>query len=668
MSHTDTAPFVPDDLFLERRITELHLAPDSRRLALSLKQVDRPQDRTLSQLWLVDLDPAQPQPPRQLTRAEAREQSPRWSPDGRRIAFLSDRAGDTAQIHLISPDGGEARALTDFAGAVSELQWRPDGRQLAAVCALAVDPERRAKGCEDLDLHRKPRSTEDPELAWRLPYKLDGQGYALASRQHLVLVDAHSGEGRLLTHGDFDVGEIAWSPDGWRLVYSRSRDEAGQQHCSDLWVLNLGPQGAEGEPECWRCELSTAASPAWSPDGRWVAFVGALDGGDAVMRLWLREVSTGQVRPVGDADLEVVPEPLQWSADSERLRFIRAHRGTQQVAQLTLRTREVRALVAPERGQVGALVAAERLFYTEEGVDHPQELHGADACGANPCRLSDFNAWWRERQPLQLERRRFELPDGRGGQETVEGWLLRRADAEGRMPLLVDVHGGPASYVSLQYGTSPHWQVLASRGWAVLALDAVGSSSYGREFSERLRARWGELDLPQHLGAIEALREQGLADERVAISGSSYGGYLGAWAIGHCETFRAAVISAPVANLESHFGSSDSGYFADPYSMDGKPESNRELMLRLSPMAQIEQACTPTLFIQGKDDERCPRGQSEEIFVKLQRAGTPTELVLYPGGSHHLIGQGRPAHRLDAVRRIVGWLERWINKPLPSDD
>jgi dipeptidyl aminopeptidase/acylaminoacyl peptidase len=217
----------------------------------------------------------------------------------------------------------------------------------------------------------------------------------------------------------------------------------------------------------------------------------------------------------------------------------------------------------------------------------------------------------------------------------------------------------------LAFNVHPYWQTLCARGWSVLALNPVGSSGYGRPFAERLRRHWGELDLPQHLAAVDALQREGRVDARLAIIGTSYGGYLGAWAIGHTQRLRAAVVCAPVGDLESHFGTSDSGYYADAYSIDGPPEARRELMARLSPMARIAQARTPTLFLQGAEDQRCPRGQSEELFVRLKRAGrSPTELVLYPGSGHQVFGTGKPSHRVDIQRRIVGWLERWVDQPL----
>lgn len=344
---------------------------------------------------------------------------------------------------------------------------------------------------------------------------------------------------------------------------------------------------------------------------------------------------------------------------------MQAHRGVQRIVAIDLGSDEVTPLVEPPAGHVTLMSAGEHLVYVEEGVDHPIELHGAGPRGDQHKRLTRFNAWWDSRTPLVSERRCFTVPDGNGGEQQIEGWLLSAKDSTTPRPLLVDVHGGPASYVMLQYATAAYWQVLVSQGWAVLALNAVGSSSYGRRFSERLRRCWGELDLPQHLSAIDALRRAGLADERVAIAGSSYGGYLSAYATGNCREFRAAMVSAPVGNLETHYGTSDSGYFADPYSMEGKPEANRDLMIELSPMSHIARSATPTLFLQGKEDERSPKCQAEEMFVKLRRSGTAAELILYPQGDHHTLGKGRPSHRVDGHGRAVRWLQRWIDTPLP---
>jgi dipeptidyl aminopeptidase/acylaminoacyl peptidase len=279
--------------------------------------------------------------------------------------------------------------------------------------------------------------------------------------------------------------------------------------------------------------------------------------------------------------------------------------------------------------------------------------------------VSDLNAWWRERMPVDVQAREFEVPDGRGGTETIHGWLMHAQGHEGPMPLLDDVHGGPASYALLDYDTNVYWQVLCSRGWAVLLLNAVGSSSFGREFCDRLAGHWGEYDLPQHLAAVHRLQQEGVCDERVAIAGKSYGGYLTAWAIGHTDVFRAAVVMAPVGNIETHYGTSDGGYYADPLYVDAGPRFDRRRARALSPLRYVERAATPTLFMQGKEDERCPKCQSEELFVSLYRAGeTAAELVLYPDENHHFLGEGKPSNRADAAVRIVEWVTQHADAPV----
>jgi dipeptidyl aminopeptidase/acylaminoacyl peptidase len=322
--------------------------------------------------------------------------------------------------------------------------------------------------------------------------------------------------------------------------------------------------------------------------------------------------------------------------------------------------RTLQMLVAGDR-QIGAFAATrDRLVFSPENPSIASELHVCRHDGRDERQISRLNPWWAERSPIEAQVRGFDVPDGLGGTERVEGWLLRAEGSQAPMPLLDDIHGGPASYALMDFDTNVFWQVLCARGWAVLALNAVGSASYGHEFCRRVSGHWGELDLPQHLAAIEQLQADGICDQRVAVSGKSYGGYLSAWATGHTEIFKAAVVMAPVGNIETHYGTSDGGYYADPFYVASKPRFDRERARELSPLQHIEKSRTPTIFLQGKDDERCPKCQSEELFVSLARGGdTPTELVLYPGETHGFLGSGTPACRSDAARRIVDWLGRF---------
>ncbi|HYE40593.1 MAG TPA: prolyl oligopeptidase family serine peptidase, partial [Ramlibacter sp.] len=551
----------------------------------------------------------------------------------------------------------------ELPGAVSDLRWMPDGKSVVVTAAVTVDPDWRG----ERPAGREPRQRKvQPEVAWKLPYKSDGMGYMLAREIHLFRLDLASGEHRQLTDGPFDVLAFDVSPDGRHLAYGRTR-EGRFAHRTDLWISDADGRHARQLTH----DFATVMSPVWSPDGRWMAFSATGAEGDAQTNLHVLELATGKTRRLGDADLQVAdPLSVHWSADSSRLLFVRQHRGRHQVVRIAVADGPLEELVSGNR-QLGAFApAGETLCFVVDHPSLPSDVYACPPDGSGERALSDFNPWWKERTPILAETWEFQVPDGKGGTEAIEGWLLRAEGASGPLPLLNDVHGGPAAYALLDFDTNVFWQVLCAQGWAVLALNAVGSASYGREFCERLAGHWGEYDLPQHLAAIRQLQEEGVCDERVAISGKSYGGYLSGWAIGHCSLFRAAVVMAPVGNIETHYGTSDGGYYADPYYMGTEDQFDRKLAKSLSPMAHVEKATTPTLFMQGANDERCPKCQSEELFVSLMRAGTtPTEMVLYPGEDHHFLGEGTPSVREDAARRIIEWVSRHVqHAPAPHPE
>lgn len=648
-------PFTTDDLYLHRKVSELDAAPDGRLVACTVRCVDREADDYVSCIWAVGLDGS---PPRQLTRGPGQDKTPRWSPDGRRLAYVSSRGG-TAQVHLLARDGGETRPLGGLPGAVSDLRWSPDGHWLAVSAAVPVDPDWRGQRPGG----RAPaRRGAQPEVAWKLPYKSDGMGYLLAREIHLFRLDVATGEHRQLTDGAFDVLAFDVAPDGRHLACARTR-EGRTAHRSDLWASD-----AEGANALQlTMDFATVMRPLWSPDGRWIAFCATGEEGDAQTGLFVLEFASGRVRRLGGAQLEVAdPLSLRWEGDSTALHCTLARRGRHQVARVGLADGAVDVYCQGDRQLGGFARCGGRPLYVIDHPSLPSEIHTCEADGTGERQLSDFNPWWKERTPIVAETREFKVPDGRGGSETIEGWLLRAQGSQGPQPLLNDVHGGPSSYALLDFDSNVFWQVLCARGWAVLALNAVGSASYGREFCTRLAGHWGEYDLPQHLAALRQLRQEGVCDDRLAIAGKSYGGYLSGWAVGNCDVFRAAVVMAPVGNIETHYGTSDGGYYADPYYMGGGRPFDRKLAKALSPMEHVEQATTPTLFMQGAADERCPKCQSEELFVSLMCAGdTPAELVLYPGEDHHFLGEGKPSVREDAARRIIDWIARHVDQAPP---
>ncbi|MGY8524802.1 S9 family peptidase [Paracidovorax citrulli] len=645
-------PFQVEDLFLYQRILSLECSPADELVACTVETVMRESDSYGSAIWLYPSRLGEHEPT-QLTAGTALDTAPMWSPDGSSLAFLSSRSGGQPQPFFIRRDGGEARQLATFEKGVVSVVWAPSGDRLLIAANVPIEDD-------DYEGQSGPRIEGGPEVVWQLPYKSDMGGYSLHQRTHLFLLDMASGSTTQLTRGSYNVEQAVWSPDGQSIIYSRTRN-ARAAHRSDIWTMR-----ADGfAPRQLTDAIGTGGGPAVSPDGRWIACIGGANEGDARIRLWLIDRQDDSVRRLCPS-LELAPEcSLRWTDDSGSIYLIAARRGMQEVGRVGVADGEYRKVAGHLDHVRGMSMTASRVVYLAESLKVPNQLFSCDLDGGNGAQITALNPWWNERTLPEVELRQFDVPDGEGGTEQIDGWLMRPPNPAGPGPLLVNVHGGPASYTLLAFTSHLYWHVLCSRGWSILSLNAVGSSSYDDDFADRLRGHWGELDFPQHLAAIDALQAEGVADERIAIAGKSYGGYLAAWAIGNSPRFRAAVIAAPIINMEAHYGNSDSGYYSDPYEMLGEPTEQRDTYRRLSPLPYLPTARTPTLILQGKDDQRCCIGQSEELYVAMMRnSSVPVEMVLYPGGNHHFYESGLPSYRLDVNSRLIRWLERYISEPV----
>ena len=612
------------DLYLHRSVSDLagHEQGWLFKLGLALEA----QDANRSGIWRLDSE-------LRLHRLSSEAETAYgacWADDGRRIAFLRN-AGGHPQVFTLDLAGGEASQRGGFdQGVLSVEQW--DGHS-DRMLVLA---------------HCGSRPGDAPCAIDHLPYKSDAIGLKGEQSTRLYQLDG-DGRSKPLVDSGGEVMEARWSGDG-KLAYVQRRD-GRQRQAMDLW-LKQG-DGARRLTD----RLSSISALRWSPDGRRLAFAANATEGSSMVFLHTLDIERGALTR---CEIELAsPAALHWLGEDELL-VVQAHRGNHRIVRVCAEKpdAEPTPVFEHQSWQVLEMAAAgDRVAFVAAAAQAGPELWVCGVDGSAAQCVSQFNAWRCERPQARVERRRFVAPDGQGGEEPIDGWLLTPPGA-GPFPLLLDMHGGPHSLVTFEHETHLHWPLLIERGWAILALNPVGTNSYGTAFAERLCGRWGELDLPQWLAAVAQLREQGVADRTLAVFGHSYGGFLAAWTLTRDVPLVCGVVSAGVANLESHYGTSDTGYYVGPYAMCAEPWQDRDLYRRLSPAAYAERVRAPTLLLQGDADQRCPIGQAEELFAQLVRAGkAQARMVLFPGGGHHVSSTGRPSHRLRFYREIVDWLE-----------
>lgn len=635
---------------------DVALSPDGRRVAYTRVIVDLEHDDYRSAIYLVSADGGEPV---RLTQGPGRDWAPRWSPDGRWLAFLSDRDGKPGQLYLLPVGGGEPRRLTSLAGGAGPAAWAPDASRVAFCARVSKDapPDDRAA---------RDRWTKRPRVVTRGAYKADGSGYTFDAVSQMFVAALDSGAVTALTAGEADHGTPAWSPDGRRIAYVRARTGPMDLRAFDVWVMDQDGRHARRLSDA----AGRAVAPSWSPDGRTIAFY-ALDSqdqslGDAMVRVWLvspddgpaRPLTAGYDRAVALARQPEATSPPAWSPDGRTLLVPIADSGCVHAARVTVADGTVAPVVGGAR-QIQALsVGSHRLAFSATDWQTPADVYACDRDGTHERRLTRLNdAWLSEVALPRVEHREFDGPHG----GKLDGWVVFPTDRRRPAPLLVEIHGGPHSYHGNAFpGGALHMFLLASRGWTVLALNPTGSGSYGQVFQDGIVGRWGEFDLPEQLAAVDALVADGTADPaRLAVSGYSYGGFMTAWTTSHSDRFKAAVVGAPLVNAESFHGTSDIGPWFMPREVGGDLVGHRELFRRLSPIQYIEHVTTPTLVVHGEADDRCPISQGEEWYIGLLAGGrVPTEFIRYPGQSHAFRGNGRPSHRIDLFRRAAEWLER----------
>jgi dipeptidyl aminopeptidase/acylaminoacyl peptidase len=633
-----------DDLAAVRVPEQPVIGPDGKRVAYVVRGNDLEADRTVRQLWIVDIDGAGH---RRLTSGDA-DWAPQWSPDGTTVAFLRTTDG-AAQIWTVDVGSGAERQLTDREFGAGAPSYSPSGDRLLFVA--------------------RPEATDGQYWAWgapvvseRLDYYADGEGTLVSHRRHLHVLDVASGDCRQLTSGDWNVVGPAWSPDGRRIAYSAGvADDADLHRESAVHVIDPDDPA---EPRRVGAEHGTTGPLCWSASGDHIYACGNEAGLIRFTGLLRLDPSGGpSLNLTDDLDRNVMygapgyPGTVPCTTVGGDVLFCLRVGGYVQLYKLS-EDGTISAVLAETGINVAAVtVAGQVATFVINDPSTCGEVAAVDLVTGEVTRLTN----WASTAPAQAAARTartFTISDG----TAVEGWVLRDPDVQGPTPLLLDIHGGPHNaWNGAAEDVHLYHHELVARGWTVLLLNSRGSDGYGEEFSRALFGAWGTADAQDFLEPIEQLVAERLVDtNRVAVTGYSYGGYMTLYLTSRTNRFAAAIGGGVISDLRSASGTTDNRRGLSTNEWGGAHWKDPGNYAEMSPISQIEDVTTPTLLLHGAADVRCPVDQARQWHTALRERDVPTQIVLYPGAAHGLLFNSPPRFRADYNRRVVDWLTRYV--------
>jgi dipeptidyl aminopeptidase/acylaminoacyl peptidase len=631
----------PSDVYKMQVVSDPQVSPDTKWVAYVLSSADSLKNKSDSDIWMISWDGKETL---KLAASKEAESSPRWSPDGKYLSFLSSRyETKKSQIWVMDRRGGEAEKLTDLNYSISDYVWSPDSKKI-----ILVIKDQEPKEEED-----KKDKTAKPIMIDRFHFKQDGEGYLERKRNHLYLFNLVTKKLDTLSKGDFDETNPIWSPDGTKIAFESNRTkDADRNGNTDIWVM----EAKKGAPLKQLTNWSDSDSkPAWSPDGKWIAYLKSQTAPYDIYDQAQIAIIPAEGGPLKilNANLDrTVSAPL-WAADSKSVWLTVDDDRRTYINSFDL---EGNAKTIASGDQVYSALdrgLGEQWVALRSDSQTPKEIQVIE--NGKVRRLTHIqDAFVNSHQLATVEAFDSESKDG----TRVGGLLYWPAGKpkDQKLPLILWIHGGPTSQDDFSFDLTA--QLFAAQGYAVAAVNYRGSTGRGLNFSKAISGDWGNKEVKDLLGAVDYLVKIGKADaDKLAIGGWSYGGILTDYITASDSRFKVATSGAGSAMQLSMYGS-------DQYTIQyenelGLPWENIKKWMKVSyPFLNVDKIKTPTLYMVGEKDFNVPAAGSEQMYQALKSLGVPTQLIVYPGQNH---GFSIPSYEKDRYIRYLDWFAKYLN-------
>ncbi len=665
MTMTEKKRLTREDLYELKSVANPQLSPDGNKISFVQTTMNEKTNGYDAHLFVVDRTGATEA--KQWTFGNQKDTNPQWSPDGSQLAFVSTRE-KKPQIYVLSLDGGEARPLTEIPNGATNPHWSPDGKTIAFQVSLLPG--------SSIDQEEEKDDKPAPLKVVEMKYKSDARGFHDEKKPQVATVDVSTGEVTLLTEGEQAYNLAGWTVDGESLLVwqdeAENRDESFE-HALFTYEVAQGTWTQVSDRGSYH-----SASP--SPNGAYIAWLGHHGEYKNATHadVWLHDVATGVTSNltqsldlaigdfnIGDFQQNGTPVGLQWNAASDTLTFTASKEGNTNMYQVTVGG-EVSEWLTGEQHVTGASVAKDGsgAAVTISTPTQPGDVYWVDGASKQVPPLTAVNADVLAEREVPAPVSFTFTRDG----YTLQGWYIQPVGLEAgeKAPVVVEVHGGPHAMYGHSY--MHEFQVLAAAGFGVLYTNPRGSLGYGQDFVDAVRGDYGGGDYEDVMALVDhAVANFDWVDEdRLGITGGSYGGFMTNWVVGHTNRFKGAVTQRSISNWTSFYGVSDIGYYFTEWQIGGD-FADLDTLWKHSPLAHADNIETPLLILHGEKDYRCPIEQAEQLFIALKRRGKTTEFYRFPDSNHELSRSGTPSLRMDRYGAIVDWMTKYVKETSASE-